>query len=66
MEVKYPHVKVKLVGENGNAFAVLGQVKKALKQAGVSADDVQAFLNEAMSGDYDHLLQVVMQTVDVE
>ena len=66
MEVKYPHIKVKLVGENGNAFAVLGQVKKALKQAGVSADDVQAFLNEAMSGDYDHLLQVVMQTVDVE
>ena len=28
------NVKVKLVGEDGNAFAILGKVIKALKRAG--------------------------------
>ena len=26
---KYPQVKVKLVGEDGNAFAILGRVQRA-------------------------------------
>lgn len=66
MDVKFPNVKVKLTGADGNAFAVLGQVRKALKRAGVSEADVTAFTEEATSGNYDHLLQTVMKTVDVE
>jgi hypothetical protein len=58
------NVKVKLVGEDGNAFAIMGKVSRALKKAGHQdlVDDYQA---EAMSGDYDNLLRVTMDYVEV-
>ena len=58
-------VKVKLVGEDGNAFAILGAVSKALKRAG-HKDLVDEFMAEATSGDYDHLLATCMDYVEVE
>ena len=64
--VKYPNVKVKLVGRDGNAFAILGAVKNALAKAGVSKEERDLFLKEAMSGDYDNLLCTCMEWVDVE
>lgn len=64
MVPKYSHVKVKLVGEDGNAFAIIGRVRKALRRAGVSNDEIMAFTTEATSGNYDHLLQTVMTWID--
>jgi hypothetical protein len=64
--VKYPAVSVRLVGENGNAFSILGRVHKALRQAGVPKAEADAFVTEAQSGDYDHLLQTVMRWVQVD
>lgn len=64
-EVKYPEIQVQLTGEDGNAFAILGAVQKALRQGGVPADEVSAFYAEATSGDYDHLLQTAMRWVSV-
>jgi hypothetical protein len=64
--VKFPNVQVRLVGEDGNAFAILGRVQKALKRGGASAEEVSEFFKEATSGDYDQLLQVVMRWVEVE
>ena len=58
-------VIVELIGCNGNAFAVMGKVTKALKRAG-HGDLVEPYKNEAMSGDYDHLLQTTMKYVEVE
>jgi len=66
MEVKYPNITVKLVGEDGNAFAVLGSMKKALKKGGVPQEEIDKFMEEATSGDYDHLLQICMAWVEVE
>jgi hypothetical protein len=66
MSVKYPNVTVELVGSDGNAFAVLGAVTKAMKRAGVAGADIVAYKKEAMSDDYDHLLQTTMKTVNVE
>lgn len=66
MSVKYPDVTVRLVGNDGNAFAVLGAVKRALRVAGVPAGEIQEYLSEAMAGDYDDLLRVTMRTVVVE
>ena len=64
MDVKFPDVHVKLVGEDGNAFSILGRVSAALKRAG-HGDAVKAYTDEAMSGDYDNLLRVTAQTVNV-
>jgi len=63
--VKYPKIKVKLVGEDGNAFAILGRVKAALRQGGVPPEECAAFMKEAMGGDYNHLLATCMEWVDV-
>jgi len=57
---------VKLIGQDGNAFSIMGLVKKALKQAGADAEYVDKYLNAATSGDYDHLLVVSMEYVNVE
>lgn len=66
MASKYPHITVKLVGENGNAFAILGSVKRALRQGGVDAAEIDEFYKEATSADYDNLLLVCTQWVNVE
>jgi len=57
--------KVKLVGEDGNAFAILGRVKRALVKAGMQ-EEAKAFMEEATAGDYNHLLATVQKYVDVE
>lgn len=64
MQTKYPDVEVTLVGEDGNAFSILGAVSKALKRAG-HGDVVDEFWAEATSGDYDHLLATCMRWVEV-
>ena len=63
--IKYPKIKVTLVGGDGNAFAILGKVMKALRKGNVPPEEVDAFSVEATSGDYDHLLATCMKMVDV-
>ena len=55
-----PDVKVKLVGEDGNAFFIIGRCSKAMKRAG-HADRVKEFQDEAKSGDYDKVLSTCMK-----
>ncbi len=62
---KFPNVVVKLTSEDGNSFSILGRVERALRQAGVSKEDRTAYMDEATSGDYDHLLQITMAWVTV-
>lgn len=66
MEPKYPQVNVQMVGEDGNAFAILGRVQKALRQAGIGKEERDAFMAEATNGNYDHLLGTVMKWVNVD
>lgn len=66
MEVKYPQITIKLVGEDGNAFAILARVDVALRRANISKEIRELFKKEATSKDYNHLLQVIMQWVNVE
>ncbi len=58
-------IEVELVGDDGNAFAVLGKVRQALKKAGATPEQVQAFMDDATSDDYDHLLRVCRAWVEV-
>ena len=63
MTPKYPNVKVKLTGEDGNAFFIIGRTIAAMRKAKISEENITTFRVEAMSGDYNHLLQTVMTTV---
>ena len=65
-DVKYPNISVNLIGENGNAFAIMGAVRTALRKAKVPHTEIKAFLKEAMSGDYNHLLTTCMKWVNVD
>jgi hypothetical protein len=65
MEIKFPHVKVELVGQNGNAFVVLGLCVRAARRAGLTQEQISEFKKEATSGDYDHLLQTCIKWFDV-
>ena len=66
MKPRYPEVQVQLTGEDGNAFAILGRVLAAMRAAGIPAAEREAYRINAMRGDYDHLLRVTMQTVEVK
>ena len=57
---------VKLTGQDGNAFFIMGRVKKALLNAEADKEYIDQYLGEATSGNYNHLLSVSMQYVDVE
>ena len=65
MEPLYPDIEVELVGQDGNAFNLMGIVCKALRRNKVAESEVKKFQNECMSGDYDHLLQTCMKWVSV-
>lgn len=63
---KYPEVKVKLSERDGNAFAILGRVRRALENHGISQEEIKQFTDEATSGNYDHLLRTCCGWVDVQ
>ncbi len=65
MTVTYPDITVELEGQDGNGFTIVGRVSKALRRHGVDSDEIKRFRTEATSGDYDHLLQTVMEWVEV-
>ncbi len=66
--MKEPSIKptVNLIGQDGNAFSIMGNIKRALKRAGADKEYIDKYISEATSGDYDHLLTVSMKYVHVE
>lgn len=63
---KYPNIKVKLLGEDGNAFFILGRCLQAMRRAGISEKERDEFRKEATSGNYDYLLATCFKWFDVE
>lgn len=66
MDAKFPDVTVELVGQDGNAMSIIGRVLKALRRGGATEDEQNIFLDEAMSGDYNNVIQTTMRWVNVE
>lgn len=64
-EIKYPKIKVKLTGRDGNAFAILGRVQAAMRMHNVPKAEINEFIEEATKGDYNDLLGTCMKWVDV-
>lgn len=62
----HKNIIVPLVGEDDNAFAILGRVSKALRRGGATSEELDEFIDEAKSGDYDHLLATVQRWVDTD
>ena len=54
------NIHLKLTGEDGNAFFILGRARQALRRARRS-DLWEQFNNEATSGDYTNLLATCMK-----
>lgn len=63
---KYPEINVKLAGEDGNAFSILGRVVQAMRKAHLDDEEIDKFREEATNGDYDNLLITVMDWVSVD
>ena len=61
-----PRPEVQLVGQDGNAYAIMGRVGSALKDAGCSQEHVDAYYEDSKSGDYDNLLRVACEYAVVE
>lgn len=59
-------VKLKLIGEDGNAFSIIARFSQAAKRQGWSKEEVDKVIAEATSDDYDHLLQTIMANIDDE
>lgn len=60
---KRPYVK--LEGEDGNAFSILGQVRSALREVGWSKAEIGEVTDEMMSGDYDNLVATACKYCEV-
>jgi hypothetical protein len=58
-------ITVELVGNDGNAFSIMGAVTKAMQRAGVSKEERDLYFKEATSGDYNQLLATTMEWVEV-
>lgn len=53
-------LNLKLVGKDGNAFYLLGYFQSEARRKGWTDEEINIVRKDATSGDYDHLLQVLM------
>ena len=56
-----PKPKLKLAGEDGNAFAILSRARRIALDNGLDWTEIQ---KKATSGDYDNLLQTMSEYFD--
>ena len=57
-------MKYNLVGVDGNAFVVMGYVRDAMRKEGCSLEEQKAYTEDAMSGNYSHLLYVSIDMIE--
>ena len=57
--------KLKLIGEDGNVFYILGKAVREARRAGWTEEKIAEFKEKAMSGDYDNALRTCMAYFDV-
>lgn len=56
--------KYSLIGKDGNAFAIMGYIRQCMEDEGYSKEDIKAYLDDAKSGDYNHLLVVSQDMIN--
>jgi len=64
---KYPHVTVKLSGKTNYLLSIVGDVRDALRAAGVSEEEIDQFSGDAVhAGSHRKSLEIVTQWVTVK
>ena len=58
--------KLKLIGKDGNAFFILARAQDSAKKAGWSKEQIDNFMQQARSGDYNNLLRACMDYFDCD
>ena len=58
-------IDVELIGNDGNAFSIMGAVQKSLRRAGASREELDQYFAEATAGDYDELLVTTSRWVNI-
>ena len=53
-----------LIGINGNAYSIIGYVRAAMDDANMTNDDIDAYVKDATSSDYNHLVAVSCEMID--
>ena len=48
---------------DGNVFAIMGNTKRALKDAGVTQEKISQMLDECTKGDYNHAVATCMNAL---
>lgn len=57
--------KIKLVGTDGNVFALLGKVRPELVKLGYKESKINAIMSNSMSGDYRHAIREISKHFDI-
>jgi len=52
-----------LVGQDGNAFALMGYTSNAMKREGFTKEEIADVMANARMSDYDHLLCVLDEAI---
>ena len=73
MGPKYPECEIELTGIDANAYSIMGAVRRGLKRylrtEGWDFKDIrtelEAYVEESTSGDYDNLLRTAFRWVTV-
>jgi hypothetical protein len=53
-------VRLDLVGLDGNAWALMGAWQAAARKQGTPRDEIKKVMDDCMSSNYNHLLQVLI------
>lgn len=58
--------KMRLLGQDGNIFAIIGRASKLLKEAGLQDKAKEMYERVTSSGSYDEALHIVSEYVETE
>ncbi|MDO3425497.1 hypothetical protein QWT87_11400 [Chryseobacterium sp. APV1] len=53
-------LNLELVGVDGNAYAIMGAFSRQARREKWTQEEIDSVLQEAIDGDYDHLLSTIM------
>ena len=63
---RYPLIRLQARRIDGNSIAIVSSASGAMRDAGVAQEETSAFVREALSGSYEHVLRTTMAYVTLD